>query len=109
MHKFVLSVVVAFLMGSCGFGPAHDPLVGKWANDSDSWEFFKDGTVIGTAQGTSFTAKYARLDDHRVKIEITNATGGIVALVFTYSINGDILTLENEVSGGSASKYKRRV
>jgi hypothetical protein len=110
MKRKNLALAFIVLMGvlhlaSCS--STESAIIGKWQEigGEETMEFFKDGTITGTALGMSFGGKYNFVDKDRIKIEL----GGIGAIVgprvVKVEISGNELSMTD--SNGKVSKYRR--
>lgn len=86
---------VVIVLVSCNTSP-EEALLGLWASDEGTIEFFEDGTVILDGDQVG---EYAILDESRLRIG-----GPATALVVNFEVSGDSLTLSDSES---ATMFRR--
>ena len=87
----LLCLVFSLLLSACG---EKDLLLGKWQEPVSgiTMEFSKDGTLIMSLKGTSFTMQYEKQDPNLLVIK-ASTDGSIPNQTMTYKVTKEQLTL----------------
>ncbi len=85
----LLLLLIPFLITGCVEG-VKEKIIGKWVevDGSLSYEFFKDGTFIGSDNGFSAAGEYQIVGDDHLILQI----GGFRSYN-TFTIEGNVLTV----------------
>lgn len=107
-----LFVIVAALLlcVACSRGPASDAILGEWKSNGDtsSYEFLSDGTVILVTTGaTQITGKWVRLEDDRVKVDLTQS-GSTISQLWRVTIKGDVMDVVDKYNSKFSSTRQKK-
>lgn len=97
----------AIILAFTGCGGSSPTLVGNWIeiygsnnpNPSGGCHFYKDGTAVCSANGSSLNGTWKQLGRNRVRIGLGNATE-----VATYELHGNNLTVHFPPSDSSGTE-----
>lgn len=89
----VICALMIFALASCG----SKSVVGKWESGANTYEFKKDGTFTSSFNGVSASGTY-EVEDGKLSITYTGLLGISKTTEFTYTIDGDKLSLTGDIS-----------
>jgi tetratricopeptide (TPR) repeat protein len=87
-------------------------ILGKWGNLWQTYEFFKDGTVIFVNKGMEMVGNYKFIDDTRLRIDISSGNttavleGWAGPRIFVVSVARDRLKLTSQIGVGTFIRLK---
>ena len=97
MKKMVCVLLCAFMvfgLVACG---GTDSIKGKWVFGANTYEFNDDGTFTSLFNGMSKNGTY-EVEDGKITLSYTDLLGYSTTTEFTYTLDGDTLSLTGDVS-----------
>lgn len=102
MKRFILlCIMIALIAGLFTACSNSGKLIGKWYNDRQEIEFFKDKTFIADHVGKSDWSGNYTVEDGRIKLSRVDK-----AFVYSYTLKDNVLTLKDEDSDDVYTLYK---
>lgn len=95
--KKILALALVLVMGLMLCACGSDSVIGKWAFGVNTYEFKEDNTVSISLNGAlNFDGTYA-VEGDKITLKVSGLTGEKTEEL-TYSIDGDTLKLEGDVT-----------